>query len=69
MEFAKKYFIPLLVLAIAVLTAVGDPDERILKSIPIIPGPYRLEYAAGFAALAGILTYIIYRHDRRNGSQ
>ncbi len=69
MELAKRYFIPLLLLAIALLTAIGDPDDRILKSIPIIPGPYRLEYAMGFTLLAGVLAFIIYRHGQRTGSQ
>ena len=64
MDIAKKYFIPLLVAAIALLTAVGDPNERILRSIPIIPGRHQLEYALGFAMLALVLACVIYRHNR-----
>ncbi|WP_166213029.1 hypothetical protein [Cognatiluteimonas telluris] len=62
---ARMYFIPLLVLGIAILTITGDPNERILKSVPIIPGEYRYEIAAGFAAIAALLAFIIYHYQKR----
>jgi hypothetical protein len=62
---ARTYFIPLLVLSIAVLTLAGDPNKPILKGVPIVPGDHRYEIAAGFAAIAAVLAFMVYRHEKR----
>jgi hypothetical protein len=59
-----EYFIPLLFLLIALDTLLGDPDQRILKSIPIVPGQYQRELAALFAVVAVVLGLIVYRHKK-----
>lgn len=66
---ARTYFIPLLVLSIAVLTITGDPTKPILKSIPIVPGEHRYEIAAAFGIIAAILAFIVHRHEMRKSQR
>ena len=63
-----KYYIPLLLLVVALLVLAQDPDQPILKSIPIVPGPYQYGIAAGFAVLALLLALIIRGYEKRNSS-
>jgi hypothetical protein len=68
MATAWKYFIPLLVLGISVLTLIGDPNKPILKSLPIVPGQYQHEIAAALAVAAALLAFLVYRHEKHRPS-
>jgi hypothetical protein len=61
----SKYFVPILLLSIASLTLRQDPSEPILRSIPIIPGQYQNEIAAGFAVLGLLLGLIVFIYEKR----
>jgi len=61
----RTYFIPLLLLGVALLTLSSDPKTPILKSVPIIPGPYQHEIATVFAVAGLLLALLIRRHKKR----
>ncbi len=64
-----KYYLPILMLVIALLTLSGAPDEPILKSVPIVPGVYQHEIAAAFAVFGLLLAAIIFRHEKRKAAR
>ena len=61
-----KYYIPLLVFFLGVVTFFSDPDERILKSIPIVPGDNRTAIALGLMLIGVVLGAVVYRNGRKS---
>lgn len=60
-----KYYIPLLVFFLGVVTFFSDPDERILKSIPIVPGDNRTAISLGLMLIGVVLGAVVYRNGRK----
>lgn len=63
--FLVDYFVPLLFAFFALDIYLGDPYTSVSKSIPIIPGEHRDEWASGFFAVALFLGLIIYRYKHK----
>lgn len=66
MKLIWEYFVPLFFAALAVVTYFGDPNERILFSIPIVPGENKNIYALSFLAMSLFLAYSIFRSKQKN---
>lgn len=69
MKFIWKYYIPLLVVAIGVLTMSGDPNQPILKSVPIVPGKHQVEIALAFIAAGLLLGVAVFIHEKKKAEQ
>jgi hypothetical protein len=63
--FILDYFVPLFFAYVALHIYFGDPLRQVMRSIPIIPGEHRDDWAGGFAAIALVLGLIVYRYRRK----
>jgi hypothetical protein len=63
LKLVWKYYIPVLVFLLGLLTWIGDPNKPMLKSIPIIPGEHQTEISVSLMILALILGLIICKKD------
>lgn len=69
MKLAWKYFIPLVFFLIGVNALLGDPNKRILASVPIIPGEHQVEIALTFFAVGILLGLIVYRYEKNKAGR
>lgn len=69
MKLIWKYMVPLTFALLGVDTLAGDPSERILKSVPIIPGENQHLIASIFFVIAAFLAYAVYKHDQKKEGQ
>ena len=59
-----KFYIPLLVFFLGIVTFYSDPNERILKSIPIVPGEHRTIISLGLILIGIVLGAIVYAQEK-----
>jgi hypothetical protein len=69
MKFIWKYYIPLLVIALGILTMSGDPNQPILKSVPIVPGQHQVEIATAFIVFGLLLGVIVFIYEKKKSEQ
>ena len=64
LSIAWEYFVPLCFFLLAFDAYLGDPNTRILKSFPVVPGEHKDEWALGLAVVGSVLAFAVYKHKR-----
>lgn len=67
MKLIWEYCVPLSLALLAAITYFGDPNERILFAIPIVPGENKNLYAIAFLIASIFFAYSIFRSRSKDG--
>ena len=58
--------VPIAFALLAFITYFGDPNERILFAIPIVPGAHKNLHALAFVIASVFFAYSVFRHQKNS---